>query len=201
MSKNTNTTIETKKVPVTLSPIEAMSKAIKDGRSFRLYRSVYESSRTKKYYFEYRVILEMNNARQKYFQITLLPDIGFVGKDTSASQIRTLNSSAYRTINLFYDIGASLNLIAKESIGKDDQPVFGFYAVAVDESGVSAEMPMRPRNPGDARFLQAAFCGFGKCREVDPEKAAEDEDLKKIFSEIYLPGEYPENIDVQEDVE
>ena len=202
MTKNTNTnSTETKKVPVTLSPIEAMRKAISAGKSFCLYRSVYKSSRTDQYYFEYRAIIELSNARQKYYQITLLPDIGYVGKDTSASQVRSLNSSAYRSINLFYDLGVTLKLIAKEEVDKREQPVFNFYAVAVDESGVSVEMPMRPRNPGDARFLQAAFCGFGKSREVDPEKVAEDEDLRAIFEEIYLPGQYPKDIDVQDDVE
>ena len=201
MSKNSTNTTESKKATTILSAEDAMRRAVKDGKSFRLYRSVYQSSRNKKFYFEYRVIVELNNARQKYLQITLLPDIGYVGRDTSASQVRSLNSSSYRTINWFYDCGATLKLIAKEDVDKNGRVIFNFFAVAVDESGISAEMAMKPRNPGDAKFLQAVFCGFGKSREVDPEKAGEDEDLRKIFEEVYLPGQYPKDIDVQEDAE
>ena len=203
MNEQNNTTETTKTVNrplVYISVEDALKKAARSGKNFNLYRSVYQSKRNQLYYFDYKVFLTIPTLRRKEITVSMLPDIGFVTNKTTSSEKRSLNSSSYRTLNWLCDAGMSLKLIVKNT-GTDDKPYFQFFALAIDEEGHCAECLMKPRNPGDERFIQSAFCEFGKCREASEEDLVKSEYFQEQWKSVYMGGEYPDDIKVEDDVE
>lgn len=206
MSKETKTetatvteTAKVNAVPL-LTMNEALLKAEKENRSFKLYRSWYHSERKDKNYYSYNVYLRLFGSVQDFIKIELIPDVGYSSETEQRSDSIAKNISAYQFMHLLYDMGSELRLYVRSSTRKTDDGkenvYFSFYAESNDGS-VNISTRMLPRNKGSRGFLEAAFVGFGKIRGINESDYDELPKLQEEFKNVLLPGELPpEQVDI-----
>lgn len=192
-------TVKVKSSPL-LTMTEALLKAEKENRSFKLYRSWYYSERKDKNYFSYNVYLRLFGTVQKFTKIELIPDVGFIeDKDNKSANI-SKNLSAYRFMHLLYDMGTELRLYIRSNIRKNEDGnenvYFSFFAESNDGS-VNISTRMMPKDKGSRGFLEAAFVGFGKLRGINDKDYEELYELREEFTKVLMPGELPpEQVDI-----
>ena len=174
--------------------MDCIRRAIKDGKSFTLFRKDYEKNG--KTYVSYSVFLILEGLkRSMFYEVQLLPDIGFIGKKDEG--IRTgRNASSYKLLNWLYANGNGLKLIARIKKENDIEKV-EYYAFAVDEFGMSADCLLKPRTPGEEGYLRAAFGGFGRCRDVVDTDFDKIPGLLAAFEKVVDP----EDIEIDADFE
>lgn len=182
---------------------EGLLNAEKSGKSFKLFRSWYYSERKKKNYYSYNIYLRLNGTLQDYIKVELVPDTGFASKDEKKAESISKNVSAYQFMHMLYDLGGGIRLFVRSSKRKDDdgneQVSFSYWAICND--GVTS-MPTRmvPRNQGSRGFLDAAFVGFGKIREVNDNDISNLSSLAEEFKSVLFPG-VQAPVPVEQDIE
>lgn len=173
----------------------AIKDAIKAEKHFSLFRKIY--SKNDKDYSVYSVFIILDGYKKSFVEIQLLPDIGFVGGTTAEEKknlTTTKNAAGYSLLNWLYESGTAINLYARLKPTKDGKDVsFEYYALAVDDSGISAEAVLIPKSLGDEGYLRAAFAGFGKCRDFAEGDLETVPKLDKAFENVYFPGEIAED--------
>lgn len=186
---------EQKKQVTPVDQTVAIKNAIKAEKHFSLFRKVF--SKNDKEFSVYSVFLILDGRKKSFVEVQLLPDIGFVGGTTAEEKknlTTTKNAAGYSLLNWLYENGTAINLYARIRPTKDDKNVsFEYYALAVDDSGISAEATLVPKSLGDDGYLRAAFAGFGKCRDFAEGDLETVPKLDKAFENVYFPGEIAED--------
>lgn len=203
VAPETVATVTTEKPAARKAPADLLTcfrDAIKSEKSFKLFRSLY--NKNGKTYSAYSVFLILPGSRQKYREVQLLPDIGFVQNDESGKRIGR-NSSGYQLLSWMYESGAGLKLKARIHEPRKNEvvvkPTLDFYAYAEDESGMCAESDLVPRTPAEKGFLECAFVGFGSCRDMNWDDLSKIEKLSDEFGSgrIVMPGQDP-GVDIED---
>jgi hypothetical protein len=185
------------KKPVRITQEEALLRAVKQGKTFNLYRSYYVSERNEKSYYSYPVFIVLPNSMQQYVEVDLKPDNGYISaKDEQKKhKMTSRNSANYALLNMLYDAGNGLTLELRATKKKDSFENgyidFEYYATCFDMNGVGAEVCMKTDNPGAIGMLNAAFCGFGNSRDAVAEDFKNIPGLQRAFTRLLGPGEVP----------
>lgn len=183
--------ISDKKRVLPVDQTTAIKNAIKAEKHFSLFRKIY--AKNDKEFSVYSIFLILEGRASSFVEIQLLPDIGYVSGasfEEKKNLTTSRNAAGYRLLNWLYDSGAGIKLYARVKPGKDEKNIqFEYYALAVDENGISAEATLVPKTPGDEGYLRAAFAGFGKSRDFVESDLQNIFGLADAFSNVYLPGE------------
>lgn len=189
-TKTTETTETTKK---RITQESALMSAVRSHKSFKLVRSVYENNG--KYYYGFSAFIVLDGNKQLFIEIPLVPYIGYVKSDDNYGRV-SRNASSYSLLNFLYDCGQGLTLEIRKrptEKGREDQAIaFDYYAVAEDESGISVECQLSPKNSGNEGYLRAAFTGFGRCRDYTADDIENIPGFADAFKRVLLPGDVPD---------
>ena len=169
---------------------DAMHRAIKQGKKFKLIRKTYVNEEKNKRYNVYSSFIVLPGSRQGYREVQLLPEIGYVDKDAGKNERTMRNQASYELLEWLYDCGQGLSLVCKEEFDSKSQKVIYVYnAEAVDFNGVALYVPLVPRTSGEKIFIQAAFCGYGLCRDFNDSDIGVIPGLAEALAEELTPGE------------
>ena len=189
----TETKTETKKVnarKINMQFEEAMQRAIKQGKKFKLIRKTFVNEDKNKRYNVYSSFIVLPGSRQGYREVQLLPEIGYLGKDAGKNERTMRNQSSYELLEWLYDCGQGLSLVCKEEFdAKSQKVIYVYHAEAVDFNGVALYVPLVPRTSGEEIFIQAAFCGYGLCRDFNDSDIGVIPGLAEALAEELTPGE------------
>lgn len=176
---------------------EAIAVAMRNRKTFKLMRSIYQKSNGKNYY-AYSVFLILDGNRQSFVEASLVPYIGFVKSEDNLGRT-SRNASSYSLLNFLYDNGQGLLLEIRKRPSNDvnARDAYDFYAVAEDESGIVVDTQLVPKTPGAEGYLKAAFAGFGNVRDFKTEDFETIPGLKEAFERILEPGVVP-NVTVED---
>ena len=195
-------------VPRYMNQNDAIRSSIRDGRSFELFRLVKKyrnpESGRETYFYDYVVCIVLGGIVPFKF-IHVKPFSEYISRKATVTKSQQ-NSVSYVQLNFMFDLGLGLSLVCREDTSGDNYdrnyPRFRFYAVATDESGLTAEFELEPNTTGDRQFLLSAFAGFGKCRSATWNDINSDnpKGIKNAIMSRYLgPGESP-NMEVSDEV-
>ena len=196
--KNNNEIKVVKKRATAITQETALRNAEREGKSFTLVRKIYPKN--DKFYYSFSAFFIFSGPLgETYQEAQLLPSIGYLKDDDKNKTVRVArNSTSYRMLNWIYDSGNGIDLIIKSRKTVDGNTFFDYYAYAVDESGISVEVQLTPKTPGDGDFLRAAFAGFGKARDWTNEDLDKIKGFKEEFTSVLLPGCAPD-VDVEDE--
>ncbi len=188
---------------------EAIRAGIKEGRHFELLRlkKTVPGKRPgdkQRFFYDYVVCVVLRGIVPFKF-LHVLPVSDYISKDDSIKK-RQQNSVSYAQLNFLYDLGNGLDLYIREDKSSDNydrkDPKWRFFAIAVDEDGMTAEFELVPKTAGDRQFLYSAFAGFGRCRSFTWDDVENDKPkgIKDAIEPNYLaPGELPDGIEFSDD--
>lgn len=179
--------------PVVLSMAEALRKAVRERKSYKLVRKVFKG-KNGRYYYSYSIIIMLKSAL-KVKEIRVVPDVGYVRHDDAIRSSQS-NSASYSMLNIMYDLGNGANLVIREDNTVDrngiERTSFNFYAVSDDPSGLQQEYLMTPATVGEKSMLYSAFTGFGGVRDWTEDDKSSVPELVDLLVNYCAPGMVPE---------
>ena len=183
--------------PRIVSQNDAILKAIRNGKSFRLLRRAFFSETKSRTYFNYSMFLILPGRVKTYIQVDFNPDNGYIDKDNKNKKTSS-NSTSFQLLNWLYDSGAGLFLKARP-VKNEDGNVYTksgdialiYSAVCEDKlTGLETNVEIVPSTVANDKFIRLALCGFGGCREYRDEDFNDTPGLKEAFEDLQRPGEF-----------
>lgn len=171
MEKNQNTQ-QTNIKPV----VSALLVAIKNaevGKTFKVYRDTYTVESQ-----EYSYYSVFGKQAGHDHVIRLVPNLGYIGKDASDSEVRGKKGDGYERISALYDCGVDMYLgargIERETKSGEVIPNIEFFVFVVDEAtGICDECTVVANSDFSKQRLISLFAGAFGAREMTEDEVKE----------------------------